>query len=160
MTTFKHYIPIYALGLKWQTLCPQKTRQKARKTCLCCIKFILFLYCWCVPSEKYLILLKTEIFFQRCNQFFCNQVYCNCVIVEAIRYANIRYMFYSISFTIFVINNKRVNRCLIIIPVKTLNGFLNNKREISWKSRVTTKLPVFELSLALLKAIRCKFMWT
>ena len=26
--------------LKWQTLCPQNTRQKARKTCLCCIKNI------------------------------------------------------------------------------------------------------------------------
>ena len=51
-------------------------------------------------------------------------------MVEAIRYANIRYMFYFISFIIFVINNKQVNRCLIIIPVKTLNGFLNNKREI------------------------------
>ena len=54
-------------------------------------------------------------------------------------------MFYFISFIIFVINNKRVNRCLIIIPVETLNGFLNNKREIFWKIQSNDEITSFQI---------------
>ena len=81
-------------------------------------------------------------------------------MVEAIRYANIRYIFYFISFIIFVINNKRVNRCLIIIPVETLNGFRNKKSEIFWKIQSNDEIASIQIIFALLKAVRCKFMWT
>ena len=66
-------------------------------------------------------------------------------IVEAIRYAKIRSMFYFICFNIFVINNKRVNRCLIINPVETLNGFPNNKHEIFWKIQSNDEIAGFRI---------------
>ena len=61
MTTFKHCIPIYALGLKWQTLCQQSTRQKARKTCLCCIKSISLFLQWNISVNSLSSLVSMPI---------------------------------------------------------------------------------------------------
>ena len=58
-------------------------------------------------------------------------------------------MFYFIS---FVRNNKRVNRCLIIFPVETLNGFLNNKRGIFWKIQSNDEIASFQI---IIKIINC-----
>ena len=50
-------------GLKWQTLRPQNTRQEAQKTCLCCLKYILWYY---IVLSKYIIFSKMHAENKRC----------------------------------------------------------------------------------------------